>query len=268
MLADTRFRVSRRQGVQLLQRRAEHGARELTTHRLTLASGSSADFMVAGEETIVVLQEGTGTWISGAQSWPVARSSVFAEKATALFLPPGHQLRVEAATPLEAVLISTPASEGVAAVLCAPSDVTVATRGRDSYTREVHDIFVRDSHARRLMVGETFNPPGKWSSYPPHKHDGRDGEPVLEEIYYYRLDPPYGFGHQMIYTADGESVTHDVRDGDLVLLPYGYHPVSAAPGYSLYYLWAIAGDQRKLTVYDDPVHRWVNAVEPNAERSQ
>src|SRR4051812_5930543 len=133
MLADTRFRVSRRQGVQLLQRRAEHGGREVTTHRLTLASGGSPHFMFAGEETIVVLQEGTGTWISGAQSWPVARSSVFVEKATALFLPPGHQLRVEAATPLEAVLISTPASEGVAAVLCAPSDVTVATRGRDSY---------------------------------------------------------------------------------------------------------------------------------------
>jgi len=114
----------------------------------------------------------------------------------------------------------------------------------------------------------TFNPPGKWSSYPPHKHDGRDGEPVLEEVYYYRLDPRYGFGHQMIYTADGESVTHDVRDGDLVLLPYGYHPVSAAPGYSLYYLWAIAGDQRKLTVYEDPVHRWVNTAEPKTERSQ
>ena len=90
---------------------------------------------------------------------------------------------------------------------------------------------MRDPHVRRLMVGETFNPPGHWSSFPPHKHDGRDGEPTLEEVYYFRVNPPQGFGHQMLYTADGESVTHTVRDGDVVLLPYGYHPVSSPPGY-------------------------------------
>ena len=56
----------------------------------------------------------------------------------------------------------------------------------------------------------------------------------------------------MLYTEDGESVTHQVRDGDAVLLPYGYHPVSAPPGYSLYYLWAMAGDERQLALYEDP----------------
>jgi 5-deoxy-glucuronate isomerase len=122
----------------------------------------------------------------------------------------------------------------------------------------VHDLFVTDPHAHRLMVGETFNPPGHWSSYPPHKHDGRDGEPKLEEIYYYRIDPPQGFGHQMLYTADGESVTHVVRDGDAVLLPYGYHPVAAPPGYKLYYLWAMAGAERKLALHEDPAHKWIH----------
>ena len=99
------------------------------------------------------------------------------------------------------------------------------------------------------MVGETFNPPGNWSSYPPHKHDGRDGEPVLEEVYYYRVDPAHGFGQQMLYTEDGECVTHTVRDGDAVLLPYGYHPVSAPPGYQLYYLWGLAGAERKIALH-------------------
>jgi 5-deoxy-D-glucuronate isomerase len=107
------------------------------------------------------------------------------------------------------------------------------------YRREVHDLFVRDPYGRRLMVGETFNDAGNWSSYPPHKHDGRDGEPVLEEVYYYRVDPADGFGLQVQYTADGEHATHQVRDGDLVLLPYGYHPACAPPGYWLYYLWAL-----------------------------
>jgi 5-deoxy-glucuronate isomerase len=108
-----------------------------------------------------------------------------------------------------------------------------------------------------LLVGETFNPPGNWSSYPPHKHDGRDGEPRLEEVYHYRIDPPQGFGHQTLYTSDGESVTHVVRDGDAVLLPYGYHPVAAAPGYRLYYLWALAGAERRMALYEDPQHKWV-----------
>ena len=156
------------------------------------------------------------------------------------------------------MLISTPAEGGGTPALCQPSDVNVVQRGRDLYVREVREIFVRDPHARRLMVGETINARGQWSSYPPHKHDGRDGEPRLEEAYYFRVDPPQGFGIQMLYTADGESAVHEVRDGDLVLLPYGYHPVSAPPGYRVYYLWAIAGDERRLAVYEDPAHKWVH----------
>ena len=258
MLSETRFRVPRSEGLHLLQRRGDRGARKLTTRRLILGPGRSAGFVSPDEETIVVLQEGAGTFAAGAESWPVSRGSVFEERATGLFLPRGCTLTVEASTRIEALLVSTPAPTGGAPALCRPGDVAVNVRGRDTYVRDVHDIFVRDPHASRLMVGETFNPPGKWSSYPPHKHDGRDGEPVLEEVYYYRVDPAQGFGHQMLYAADGESVTHEVRDGDLVLLPYGYHPVAAAPGYRLYYLWAIAGDERRLAVYEDPAHRWVH----------
>jgi 5-deoxy-glucuronate isomerase len=156
--------------------------------------------------------------------------------------------------------VSTPAEADGDPVLCGPSDVNVMQRGRDLYTREVREIFVRDSHVRRLMVGETVNARGQWSSYPPHKHDGRDGELRLEEAYYFRVDPPQGFAIQMLYTADGESAVHDIRDGDLVLLPYGYHPVSAPPGYRVYYLWAIAGDERRLAVYEDPAHAWVHGM--------
>jgi 5-deoxy-glucuronate isomerase len=159
---------------------------------------------------------------------------------------------------MEAVLMSTPASAGGEVAITTPAEVEGVARGRGSYSREVHNLFVTDGHARRLMIGETFNPPGNWSSYPPHKHDGRDGEPKLEEVYYFRLDPPQGFGQQMLYTADGESVTHAVRDGDAVLLPYGYHPVSAPPGYRLYYLWGMAGEQRKLALHEDPAHRWIH----------
>jgi 5-deoxy-glucuronate isomerase len=177
-----------------------------------------------------------------------------------VYVPPGSSLVVSADEPLEAVLFSTPApaADDAHAAIVTPDHVRVNQRGRDGYAREVHDIFVTDPHVRRLMVGETFNPPGHWSSFPPHKHDGRDGEPVLEEVYYYRVNPPQGFGQQMLYTSDGECQTHTVRDGDAVLLPYGYHPVCSPPGYTLYYLWGMAGGERRLALHEDPAHAWIH----------
>jgi 5-deoxy-glucuronate isomerase len=258
MLNDTLSRVRRIEGLQNLLRRGERGAKELTSSRLRLSAGATHRYHVAGEETVVVLQEGRGTFKTATGEWTLARRSVFAERASALYLPPGAQLVVTAAEPLEAIVFSTPTREGGQATVARPEDVHVNPRGKGIYEREVHDIFVTDSHLRRLMVGETFNPPGHWSSFPPHKHDGRDGEPVLEEIYYYRISPPQGFGQQMLYTADGECHTHTVRDGDAVLLPYGYHPVASPPGYTLYYLWAMAGAERRLALHEDPAHRWIH----------
>ena len=258
MLTNTLFRHPRAAGVQTLQRRGDSGAKELSTHRIRAEAGATTTFSSPGEEAIVILQEGRGTFETGGKRWPVSRSSVFKERATAVYLPVGSELKVTGETAIEAVAFTTPAPAGGEPVLVTPDKVQVNTRGRGIYTREVHNIFVDDPHVRRLMVGETFNPPGHWSSYPPHKHDGRDGEPTLEEVYYYRVDPPQGFGQQLLYTNDGESVTHSVRDGDTVLLPYGYHPVSAPPGYRVYYLWGMAGEQRKLALHEDPAHKWIH----------
>jgi 5-deoxy-glucuronate isomerase len=262
-LRDTHIRPARQPGLHLIQPRGAHGADALASWRLRLGPGASATFGRDDEETVVVLQEGDATWTAGGQTWTVGRRSVFHERATALYLPPGVSFTCAVSQSpnsriVECILITTPAPAGGAVALLRPGDVEVHQRGRDGYGREVHDLFVRDPHARKLMVGETFNPPGHWSSFPPHKHDGRDGEPRLEEIYHYRLDPPQGFGHQMLYTSGGESVTHDVRDGDVVVLPYGYHPVSSPPGYHLYYLWAMVGDERKLALFEDPAHRWIH----------
>jgi len=260
MLNETLVRLPRVDGRQPLVIRGRGGATELSVARLRVPADTTAHFVSNDEETIVVLQHGQGTFGVDEREWRVGRRDVFSERATALYVPPGATLRVTASTAVEAIVLSAAATTGGDAALVGPADVRVNARGKGSYAREVHDLFVTDPHARRLMVGETFNPPGNWSSYPPHKHDGRDGEPKLEEVYYFRIDPPQGFGHQMLYTADGESVTHTVRDGDAVLLPYGYHPVSAAPGYRLYYLWAIAGAERKLALHEDPAHTWIKAL--------
>ena len=260
MLNQTLFRIPRESGVQTLQRRGEAGAREMSTRRVRLEPGAAAQVRIPGEEAVMVVQRGRATLSIADRTWDAARDDVFTERATALYLPPDAALDIHAVTSFEAVIFSTPAPPGGNAVLVGPNDVQVNARGRANYAREVHNIFVDDPHVRRLMVGETFNPPGNWSSFPPHKHDGRDGEPCLEEVYYYRVDPPQGFGQQMLYTNDGECVTHSVRDGDTVLLPYGYHPVSSPPGYRLYYLWGMAGEQRKLALHEDPAHRWIHDI--------
>ena len=258
-LSSTLYRVARRDGLHAVQTRGEGGARELSSWRLRLSPQNSAAFQSQDEEAVLILQEGEGILEALGHTWEVSRKNVFDERATALYLPPRVNLSVTAHSPLEAIIVATPAEPGGLPILVSADQIRVQQRGRENYYREVHDVFVDDASVKRLLVGETFNPPGNWSSYPPHKHDGKDGEPRLEEVYHYRVDPVQGFGHQSVYTADGESVTHLVKDGDAVLIPYGYHPVSAAPGYRLYYLWALAGEKRALAVHEDPQHSWITA---------
>jgi 5-deoxy-glucuronate isomerase len=144
-------------------------------------------------------------------------------------------------------------------VVVHPDDVVVQPRGKPGWERDVHDVIAGTVPARHLLVGETFNAPGQWSSFPPHKHDGADGEPVLEEVYYYRFDRPDGFGFQGLYEAGGEERAVFLRHGTIVGIPRGYHPVCAAPGYRLYYLWVLVGEERQLAMHEDPAHRWLNA---------
>ena len=112
MLNNTLFSYPRKSGIQILQQRGDAGARELSTRRLSLEAGGTATFRLNDEETVVVLQQGTGAFAAGGTRWPVSRTGVFTERATALYLPPGVELTVNADTALEAVLMSTPAPVG------------------------------------------------------------------------------------------------------------------------------------------------------------
>ncbi len=107
---------------------------------------------------------------------------------------------------------------------------------------------------------------GHWSSFPPHKHDRDDGpdEVSLEELYFFKIDPSHGFGLQWIYGRAGDAradvdTAFAVRENDLAIIPYGYHPVAAPPGYQVYYLWFLAGRTRHLRPKDDPAHAWIRA---------
>ncbi|GAB3912035.1 5-deoxy-glucuronate isomerase [Kibdelosporangium lantanae] len=152
-------------------------------------------------------------------------------------------------------------------------EVPVEVRGSGNATRQVTNFGVPGvwDHADKLNACELITPDGNWSSYPPHKHDvATDNEVVNEEIYYFRIagrdgvtPSREGFGFHRTYTADGE-IDEDVtvRDGDVFLIPRGYHgPCVAAPGYPMYYLNVLAGPagDRSMAFCDDPAHNWVRA---------
>lgn len=188
--------------------------------------------------------------------------NVFDGKATAVYIPPNSNYKMTAESQLEIAILSAPGGDNKEPVLITPSDVKVKKVGKGNFRREVHDIIVDNISftPKYLLVGETFNPPGNWSSYPPHKHDEKKlpDEVKLEEIYHYRISPEQGFGLQRIYTKNKKfDQTYVVKNKDTVVIPFGYHPVVAAPGYFLYYLWCLAGDIRMMKPNDDPLHQWV-----------
>lgn len=252
-------RTARSPGRETLISSWEGEANELNLIRLVLAPGSSESLYFTDEEAAIVLLDGAVTFEATRQSYQAERENPFAARASTLYLPPGAKATVRADQQSELLVATTACEEGGQIAFIGPEQVVVNARGKEAYAREVHDILVSDPYAKRLLVGETFNPPGHWSSFPPHKHDGEDGEPYLEEVYYYRTSPSQGFGYQGLYAADGSlDEAYTVRDGDAVLISSGYHPVAAAPGYSLYYFWVLAGEQRKLVVFEDPAHRWLH----------
>ena len=147
----------------------------------------------------------------------------------------------------------------------AADDVRVELRGAGNCSRQVNNFATPDVlDADRLIACEVLTPGGNWSSYPPHKHDeDRDGEAVLEEIYYFEVANT-GRAYQRVYgTPDRPiEVLAEVGTGDVVLIPHGWHgPSMAAPGYDLYYLNVMAGPGgRQWLICDDPDFTWIRGT--------
>ncbi len=193
------------------------------------------------------------------------RDDVFSGPPVMLYIPPQSTYEIVAGSAgVDIGIFSAPAKITGSPVLLEGSAVAARQVGRDNWQRTVYSALTESVPAERLLAGETLNPPGNWSSYPPHKHDRSNPpqEAVLEEIYFFRVKPPQGYGFIWTYTAPDDpqffSNVFVVEDGDTVLLPRGYHPVVAAPGYALHYTWVLAGEERRYGAWaDDPRHAWV-----------
>jgi 5-deoxy-glucuronate isomerase len=247
----------------------------------------------SGPEELLVLPLSGGCVVrcqrhgAGGQSFNLAgRPDVFAGVTDFVYVPPAASVEIMSAgggrfaLPSARVGEPSPAPPGAGrpgagrtgagrfpARYGAAGAVPVELRGAGQASRQVHNFCAPEAfEADRLIAVEVLTPGGNWSSYPPHKHDeARDGECALEELYYFEVRGAGGVGYQRVYPSTAErpiDVLAEVRTGDVVLIPYGYHgPSMAAPGYDLYYLNVMAGPGavREWRFRDDPVHAWIRS---------
>lgn len=189
------------------------------------------------------------------------RMSPFEGRPWSVYVPQSSDWSVTAETKLELAVCSAPGLGGrLAARVISPDELGQETRGKGTNTRYVTNILPEGQPADSLLVVEVITPGGHTSSYPPHKHDQDNlpAESYLEETYYHRLNPPQGFAFQRVYTDDRSlDEAMAVEDGDVVLVPKGYHPCAACHGYDLYYLNVMAGPKRTWKFHNAAEHEWL-----------
>ena len=229
-----------------------------------LEAGENIVLQQSGRELCLVILTGTANVQVGEQNWDDVggRETVFEDKAPgAIYVPAGENAEVKAQTRIELAVCSAPGKGASGSARKIETEkMSQEVRGKDSNTRYVRNILPETEPADSLLVVEVVTPSGNWSSYPPHKHD-RDALPEeskLEETYYHRLDPDSGYVHQRVYTDDRSlDETLSAEDGDVVLVPEGYHPVGVPHGYTSYYLNVMAGPIREWHFHNDPAHEWM-----------
>lgn len=211
--------------------------------------------------------------IDGERFGLAGRPGVFAAVSDWLYVPVGSRLRIQASRG-EVALCTARASVRHPVAHVRADAVPVEIRGAGRATRQITNIATPASFtgAEAILVCEVLTPGGNLSSWPPHRHDGiGDCQVSNEEIYYFRIGTPgslhgmpEGVGLFHAYTVDGsvdETVT--IRDGDVYLVPEGYHgPSVAMPEYPMYFLNVLAGpgEERTMAFCDDPSHQWIRSA--------
>lgn len=229
---------------------------------LSLEPGETFDDQQAKKESGLVILSGKISLKIGNKKFGQIgnRTSVFAGRAYGAYIPLNAQYSVQAEETAEIAVFKVPCEKVMEPYIVSPEENVRHVVGHDNWTRDVYDIIGLDQKAQRMVVGETVNLPGNWSSYPPHRHENHNPpeESKQEEVYFFKVDPGQGFGFQRIYTEDREiDETYAIVNNDCVFIPRGYHPVGSAGGYHLYYLWILCGEDRVLIPRDDPDHSWI-----------
>ncbi|HKS97945.1 MAG TPA: 5-deoxy-glucuronate isomerase [Rugosimonospora sp.] len=229
---------------------------------LALAAGERRELDTGEDEMVVLPLSGSGTVEADGQRAELAgRPSVFAGPSDCAYVPRDSALALSTVEGGRFALCTARARRRLPFRYLPVAEVPVELRGAGSCSRQVNNFGTPEVlDADRVIACEVLTPAGNWSSYPPHKHDeDRPGETVLEEIYYYEVARG-GMAYQRVYGST--ELLAEVRTGDAVLIPRGWHgPSMAVPGYDLYYLNVMAGPgERAWLICDDPAHAWIRGT--------
>ncbi len=232
---------------------------------LSLPAGGSWRGGTGEDEILVLPLSGACTVDAGGgahRAELAGRASVFAGVTDYAYVPRESELALSTRDGGRFALCTARAERRFPFRYVPAEDVPVELRGAGACSRQVHNFGTPQAlEADRLIACEVLTPAGNWSSYPPHKHDEEcPGEAVLEEIYYYEVAGG-GMAYQRVYGTPQRpaDLLAEVRTGDVVLIPHGWHgPSMAVPGYDLYYLNVMAGPgERAWLIHDDPAHAWI-----------
>ncbi|MFJ2814520.1 5-deoxy-glucuronate isomerase [Streptomyces sp. NPDC091279] len=228
-----------------------------------LAPGATHTFTTGDSEWIVLpLEGGCTVRTEGHEFQLLGRESVFASASDFAYVPRDAQALIASGAGGRFALAGAKCERQLPARYGPAPEVPVEERGSGTCLRRVRNFASADSfECDQLIAVEVITPGGNWSSYPPHKHDeNRPGvEAELEEIYYFEIDGPHGFGYQRVSPSreGGAEVLAEVRSGDAVLVPDGWHgPSIAQPGHDMYYLNVMAGpgENREWRICFHPDH--------------
>ena len=220
-------------------------------------------------EVLAVVLGGKATFTVGGELFERVgeRPNVFSGKPHSVYIPCQTGYTITGVGQVEIALASAPSDLMTAPYVIPPERVASGEWGAANFARSYHQILTLASQpdlpARRLIAGETFTPSGNWSTFPPHKHekDELPREAYHEEMYFFKVNPSDGFGLTRYYNAEIDA-GYVVLDNTILMAPNGYSTVVSAPGYTIYYLWFLAGNQRIQASVEDPAFTWVGRTVP------
>lgn len=230
-------------------------------------------FNTEENEIVIVLLSGNFRVESNRGTWETinGRKDVFSGIAHTLYLPRNTKFTLTATSEVLDIGYGwCVADEDFEPKFLTPEETPVVIFGGDNATRQFNDLVPPGFGCSKIVSREVYTPSGNWSSFPAHKHDlrkvdesGNVLEPQQDETYFYKFQKPEAYAIQQVYTKpedNPESPIDEIikaKHNDVVLIPFGYHPVVAEHGYHCYYLNFLAGTDQSLANTTDSDHEWI-----------
>lgn len=233
----------------------------LTAEVVDLAAGEVHELSSSTQESALAVVSGHVEVRGSGLDHVIARPNPFTTLADVVYLPPGASAAVLARSSSQITVGQAPAAGRFDPRVITTGEMESVLRGGGPARRQVVSTLADPLPAERLIMYEGWVARGSWTGWPPHRHDGVDGSPRLEETYYFRFDRPSGFGfHRNFAPEDDWDETHPLRDQTLVAVPRGYHLCAAGPAANMWLLNFLAGpdeSDRSRSPHFDASETWI-----------